>query len=158
MLKRPKEWLDIERPKKPKKLPNVLSTNEVVQLINSMENLKHKLAMLLIYSAGLRKSELLNLQRKDIHFDRMTIHIRGGKGKKDRYVSLAETVKPYLKKYLKNYNPTKWLMEGQSGGKYSGTSLQKIFEKALDISKNKFLRNVTYFTAQLCNSLCRKWS
>lgn len=131
VLKRSKEWIEIERPKKSRKFPNVLSTNEVVLIMNSINNLKHKLAMLLIYSAGLRRSELLNLKRKDIHLDRMTIHIKGGKGKKDRYVTLAKSVLPYLKKYLKSYNPNRWLFEGQNGGEYSASSLQRIFENAL---------------------------
>ena len=134
-MKRPPEWVDIERPKKPKKLPNVLSTNEVIAIINSINNLNHKLCMLLIYSAGLRRSELLNLRRKDIHMERRTQHIKGGKGKKDRYVTLAETVIPYLEKYMKVYRPMRWLIEGQNGRKYSATFLQKIFVKALEQSK-----------------------
>lgn len=134
VLGRDKEWIDIPRPKKPKKLPNVLSTEEVVELIDVTENLKHKLLLLLIYSAGLRKSEVLNLLKKDINIKRQAIHVKAGKGKKDRYVFLAETVVPYLKDYLKQYRPAKWLFEGQNGGKYSGTSLQKVFEKSLELS------------------------
>lgn len=131
VLKRPNAYVEIIRPKKPKKLPNVLSTQEVVRLLNVHKNLKHKLALMLIYSAGLRKSELLNLKRKNINIFRRSIFIKAGKGKKDRYVVLAEAVIPYLKKYLKLYDPVSWLFEGQNGGKYSGTSLQKIFERAI---------------------------
>ncbi|MCP3929218.1 MAG: tyrosine-type recombinase/integrase, partial [Bacteroidetes bacterium] len=134
VLKRGKEWIEIPRPKKPKKLPNVISTQEVIELIDAVSNLKHKLALLLIYSAGLRKNELLNLLKKDINTKRKAIHIKAGKGKKDRYVTLAETVIPYLSQYLIQYKPARWLFEGQNGGKYSGTSLQKIFERALEKS------------------------
>ena len=134
VLKRPKEFIEIIRPKNPKKMPNVLSTEEVVAILEAPKNLKHKLALMLIYSAGLRRSELLNLKKKDISFQRRRIHIKGGKGKKDRYVVLAEAVIPYLKKYIRRYDPTNWLFEGQQGGKYSATSLQKIFERALNAS------------------------
>lgn len=135
VLKRPKEYIDIPRPKQPKKMPNVISTQEVIRLIKVPKNIKHKLALMLIYSAGLRKSELLNLRRGDINFERKAIFIKAGKGKKDRYVVLAETVIPYLKEYLKIHNPKRWLLEGQTGGQYSATSLQKIFESALEKSK-----------------------
>lgn len=135
VLNRSKEWIDIPRPKKPKKLPNVLSTEEIIDIIEATENLKHKLALLLIYSSGLRKGELLNLLKKDINIKRRSIHIKGGKGKKDRYVLLAETVVPYLTAYLKQYRPNRWLFEGQYDGKYSATSLHKIFKKAVEKSK-----------------------
>jgi len=135
VLKRPKEYIEIPRPKRPKKLPDVLSTNEVAKIINSPKNLKHKLCLLLIYSAGLRRSELLNLRRADIHFDRRTMFVKSGKGKKDRYVVLAESAIPYLRKYLKVFDPVYWLVEGQNGGKYSVASLQKIFRKAVEQSK-----------------------
>ena len=135
VLLRGKEFIEIPRPKRPKQLPNVLSTEEVVEIMNVSINLKHKLALLLIYSAGLRKGELLNLLKRDINIKRRSIHIKGGKGKKDRYVALAETVIPYLKQYLKQYQPARWLFEGQNGGQYSGSSLQKIFEHALKQSK-----------------------
>ena len=135
VLHRNKEWIDIPHPKKPKKMPNVLSTQEVADLISTPVNLKHKLALLLIYSAGLRRGELLNLKVKDINVLRRSIHVKGGKGKKDRYVLLAESAIPFLKEYKKQYRPTNWLFEGQYGGQYSATSLQNIFQKALEASK-----------------------
>ncbi|MEM6319148.1 MAG: site-specific integrase [Bacteroidota bacterium] len=135
VLKRDKSTIEIPRPKKPKKLPNVLSTDEVFQLLSALENIKHKLLLLLIYSAGLRRSEVLNLLKRDINVKRRAIHIKGAKGKKDRYVVLAEVVIPHLDNYLKQYRPTNWLFEGQNGGKYSATSLQKVFHKAVKISK-----------------------
>lgn len=135
VLKRGKEWIDIPRPNKPKKLPNVLSVEEVRQLITTPENLKHKLALMLIYSAGLRRSELLNLLVRDINVSRRAIHIKDGKGQRDRYVTLAESVIPFLEEYKKQYKPVRWLFEGQTGGKYSETSLQKVFRAALEKSK-----------------------
>lgn len=135
VLKRDKAWIQIQRPKKPKKLPNVLSKEEIIQLLNSVENLKHKLILLLIYSSGLRLGEVVNLLVKDINIHRRHLHIKGGKGKKDRYVALAETVLPFLEDYKKQYRPTRWLIEGQYGGKYSKRSVQNIFKKAVRKSK-----------------------
>ncbi len=130
ILKREKEWIEIPRPKKPLQLPNVLSTEEVIALIEVTENLKHKLILLLLYSAGLRRGEVLNLRKRDIHIKRRSIYVRRGKGKKDRYVVLAETVVSYLSKYLKQYSPTYWLFEGSTGGQLSGTSVHNIFTKS----------------------------
>jgi integrase/recombinase XerD len=135
VLKRGKEWIEIPRPKRPKKMPNVLSIEEVTALISAPKNLKHKFALLLIYSAGLRRSELLNLKTKDINISRRSIHIKGGKGKRDRYVLLAESAVPFLNEYKKQFRPINWLFEGQYGGQYSASSLQSIFQNALQESK-----------------------
>lgn len=135
VLKRDKKFIEIPRPKKPKKLPNVLSTEEVVAIINATDNLKHKLVLLLIYSAGMRLGEVINLLSRDININRRAIHIKEAKGKRDRYVTLAETVIPYLESYKEQYRPTRWLFEGQYGGKYSKSSVQSIFKKALKKSK-----------------------
>lgn len=135
VLKRPKEFIDIPRPKKPKSLPNVFSQEEVIKLIESPKNLKHRLILLLIYSGGLRLSEITNIRRKDISLHRRTIFIKKGKGKKDRFVTLAEEVVPYLEEYKKKYNPSYWLFEGHNGGQYSKSSIQKIFKTALEDSK-----------------------
>lgn len=135
VLKRDKAWINLQRPKRPKKMPNVLSTEEVVLLLDSIQNLKHQLILLLIYSSGLRLGEVVNLLNKDINIHRQHIHIKGGKGKKDRYVALADTVLPFLADYKKQYKPTHWLFEGQYGGQYSKRSVQAIFKKALRKSR-----------------------
>lgn len=135
VLNRPKGRIDIPRPKKPKHLPNVFSQEEVIQLIESPKNLKHKLILLLIYSAGLRIGEVVKIRTRDININRRVIFIKDGKGKKDRFVTLAEAVLPFLKKYTHEYRPTYWLIEGQSGGQYSKNSINKIFHIALKKSK-----------------------
>jgi len=135
VLNRGKVWVDIPRPQKAKKLPNILSVEEVLYVITAPDNLKHKLALMLIYSAGLRRSELLNLLVRDINIKRRAIHIKNSKGQRDRYVTLAESVIPFLEEYKRQYKPVKWLFEGQTGGQYSATSLQKIFRTALNKSK-----------------------
>ena len=130
VLGMPREYYDIQRPKRAKSLPNVLSQEEVYQLINSPDNLKHKTILYTIYSCGLRMSELLNLRTEDIRSDDMYIFIKGAKGKKDRRVILSKILLLILRKYYIQYKPAYWLYERQTGGKYSATSVQKIFRKA----------------------------
>lgn len=130
LLKPPPQSLSIEL-RKPNRLPTVLSKKNVVKLIKVTTNLKHKTILLLIYSAGLRLGELLNLKLGDIDCETMKIHIRQSKGKKDRYIMLSENVLKLLREYYKSYKPKDYIIEGQKGGKYSPKSVQNIFKAAL---------------------------
>ncbi|HEY6913223.1 MAG TPA: site-specific tyrosine recombinase/integron integrase [Paludibacter sp.] len=122
----------IDRPRKEKMLPEVLSEEEVVQLLNATENLKHKAILMTIYSAGLRVSELTNLRIKDIDSDRMQIRVEQAKGKKDRYTLLSNTALEILRKYVKEYKPKEWLFEGAKGEKYSTSSIQANLKIAVE--------------------------
>lgn len=84
ILGRGKEYYEIYRPKKEFKLPKVLSKNEIKKILDSCNNIKHYCILMLIYSAGLRRSELIQLKILDIDSERMVLNIRGSKGKKDR--------------------------------------------------------------------------
>jgi len=117
--------------KKPNTLPSVLSAKEVSKIIFITKNLKHKTILLLIYSGGLRLGELLNLKIGDIDSEAMKIHVRQGKGKKDRYIMLSENVLKLLREYYKVYKPEEFIIEGQKGGKYSAQSVQSIFKAAI---------------------------
>lgn len=87
--------------------------------------------MLMIgYAAGLRVSEIINLKIKDIDSERMMLHVRNAKGKKDREVILSETLLTILRDYYKSYKPKEFLFEGQQGGAYSTRSLQLILKEA----------------------------
>ncbi len=130
VLNKPREYYDIQRPKMAKTLPNVLSMGEVLDLINSPTNIKHKAILHTIYSGGLRVSELINLRIIDIRTDDNYIFIKGAKGKKDRQTLLSDNLLIVLREYYKEYKPSYWLFEGQSGGKYSAKSIQNIFRKA----------------------------
>lgn len=123
-----------ERPKKPTNLPNVFSKSEVQLLLRAVDNLKHKTILALIYSAGLRRSEVLNLRIGDILYARKCIFVKDAKGNKDRYVLLSENAEVLLKRYISQYKPAHWLFEGQTAGRYSETSIQKIFERAKEKS------------------------
>ena len=118
------------RPKRERPLPLVLSVREVEKILSSISNIKHRLAILLIYSAGLRVSEAVNLRLKDIDYERKIITIREGKGKKDRQVPLSGKLENLLSEYFSEYNPGLYLFEGQKGGKYSVRSIQTVFRNA----------------------------
>lgn len=111
-----KKELHIKLPsiEKPKKLPVVLNQNEVKQLINSTTLLKHRLLITLLYGCGLRCSEVRNIQLKDIDFERKSLFIRAGKGRKDRMVVLGDLQIKGIKKYLEAEKPQKWLFTGNN--------------------------------------------
>lgn len=106
--------------KKDSKLPVVLNHRELKELFAAPTLLKHRIVLTLIYSAGLRGQEVINLKISDIDFERKTIHIRQSKYKKDRIVPLAESMAIGLKKYLRAENPHIWLFNGkEQDGRYS---------------------------------------
>jgi len=111
------EEFAIKRPKLDRKLPVVLSQKEVKRILESASNLKHRAFIALIYSCGLRLSELHNLKVADIDSTRMQIHVRLGKGSKDRYVMLSEKILLLLREYWKAYRPKEYLFEGAAKGK-----------------------------------------
>lgn len=119
----------VDRPMKERLLPTVLSEEEMQQLLYVTKNIKHRSIMFLIYSAGLRISELLHLRREDIDESRMIIYIHGGKGRKDRITLLSQLALDYLKYYLDLYQPKKWLFEGPDGGQYSSRSVNLFIHK-----------------------------
>lgn len=131
ILKQDRRVYALDRPLREKRLPEVLSQNDILLIFSATENLKHKLMLMLIYSAGLRRSELLNLRNGDIDTHRRVILIRGAKGKKDRQSILAESLIPFLEQYTKEYTPVFWFFYGPGGTPYSATSLQKILKRAV---------------------------
>lgn len=124
----------IHRPKNPKLLPKVLSEEEIAKIINALDNIKHKCMLSLIYSAGLRRSELLNMRIKDIDSGRMIVHINQAKGMKDRIAPLSGTILVLLRQYYIKYKPNDYLFEGQSGEQYSERSLGLVLKRACDLA------------------------
>lgn len=126
----------IHRPKREKKLPNVLSKEEVKAILEAPSNIKHKAMLSLIYACGLRRSELLNLKIYDIDSKRHLIIIKNGKGKKDRIVPISDKLINMLREYYKAYRPKIWLFEGQKATEqYSEKSLQSVLKQALQKAK-----------------------
>ncbi|OAQ39923.1 integrase [Pedobacter psychrophilus] len=123
----------IYRPKTQKLLPNVLSKEEIKQILNAHSNIKHKTMLSLIYSCGLRRSELINLKLTDIDSKRNIVIIRQTKGKKDRIAPLSLKILEMLRDYFKIYKPIVWLFEGKEAGTlYSEQSLQSVLKQALE--------------------------
>ncbi|MHB8127297.1 MAG: tyrosine-type recombinase/integrase [Desulfitobacteriaceae bacterium] len=121
----------LPRPKKENKLPDVLSRQEVSQLLNCVKNPKHKAILMLTYSAGLRVCEVVSLKISDIDSMRMLIHIKQGKGRKDRYTILSEVALETLRTYAKNYPLKDWLFPGNIVGSHlTERSAQRVFEIA----------------------------
>lgn len=147
ILQQDRKVYHIERPMKDHTLPEVLSEEEVLLLFEAAQNLKHKLMLMLIYSGGLRRSELLNLRKGDVDINRGVMFIKGGKGHRDRQTVLAQSVIPLLASYLRQAKPTYWLFEGKDRKQYSATSLQAILKRTVaraDISKNVHLHTLRH--------------
>lgn len=133
---------DIPRPKIERKLPDVLSPMEVQRILNSVKNMKHRMLLLLTYSAGLRVSEVVRLKLNNIDEDRMLIHVKQAKGRKDRYTILSSVALKLLKDYIRFFQVTEWVFPGEKGKKHlTERSAQKIFEVAR--LKAKIVKNVS---------------
>jgi integrase/recombinase XerD len=120
----------IARPRKETKLPRIISEEDVVRLISAANNTKHQCIIAMLYSAGLRRSELLNLKIADVDLDRMQVFVRGAKGKKDRVTLLSVRLAAALESYYLHYKPIYWMFEGRSQSQYSSTSLSKLISRA----------------------------
>jgi site-specific recombinase XerD len=146
----------LERPLKEKKLPLVLSQDEIISIFAAVNNIKHSAMLMLIYSAGLRRSELINLRVGDVDMDRHIVFIRGAKGRKDRQSLLARNLIPLLENYLQEYKPKYWMFEGERGKAYSESSLQKVFKQAIQkagITKDAHLHTLRHsFATHLLES------
>lgn len=125
------EQMNITRPSKPKKLPQILTTHEVKLLLDATINLKHKTLLTLVYSAGLRIGEALNLEVTQVDSKRMLLFIQSAKGKKDRYALLSHKFLTLLRVYYVAYKPKKYLFKGQSSEKYTSASARAIFKQSI---------------------------
>lgn len=132
-----KEWdsISIPRIKREKKLPVVLSKEEVKSILNEVKNIKHKTILTLIYSAGLRVGEAITLKIQDIDSTRMQIRIRQAKGAKDRYVVLSSVLLDLLRTYYNLYHPKDFLFPSQMAEQISDRTVQSVFKKACKDAK-----------------------
>jgi len=123
-------YVDVPKPKKEKILPKVVAKEDILKMIDLIENKKHKLIVSLLYSSGLRLSELINLKRREIDTNRNVILVKQGKGKKDRITILSKRVKSQLISYLiENEFKSEYLIEGRNNLKYRKESVQMILKK-----------------------------
>jgi site-specific recombinase XerD len=117
------------RPRKDKHLPVVLSTEEIRRIFQAEANIKHRLLLMLVYSSGLRVSEVIILKRQDLDLDRKLLLVSRAKGRKDRYTILSDVVIDCIKKYFYWERIATWVFPGAEPGKHLSTrSAQYIFE------------------------------
>ena len=128
-IKQPLKFRYIEYPRAVKKIPIVLSIDEVQKMFNVCKNLKHKVILSLLYSCGLRVSELLNLKWSNIDRSRMIINIIDGKGGKDRQVMLSDSLIPLLEIYYREYKPKDYILNGQFTQQYSSRSVLEVVKQ-----------------------------
>lgn len=127
----PEESVPYVRPKKEHKLPSVLTASEIMRIIRPVVNVKHRALLLLMYSAGLRVGEVVRLRLGDLDVERKTLHIRQGKGRKDRMTLLSDVAYGLLRQYLEEEQPGDWLFPGQNRkGHLTERAVQKVFEHA----------------------------
>lgn len=131
VLKKPNEVKDIQYPKKERKLPVVLSEDEVCRILKSIDNLKHRAILFLVYSSGLRVGEVVRLRIQDIDSQRMLVNVKQAKGKKDRITMLSNISLEVLRSYMKKYRPEDWLFPGQDEKDHiTERTVQRVFECA----------------------------
>jgi len=124
----------LKRPRRSRALPKVFSKEEIMEIFSATKNNKHKLILWLIYSCGLRRSEVINIKLTDLETERGVLHIREGKGNIDRMVPIPQKVWEKIRAYIKGYKPDIYLFEGQTGGKYSVESVYAVFKHSLKLA------------------------
>lgn len=127
--------IQLKRPKQSKILPTVLSKEEIIDLLRCTKNLKHRAVLAMIYSAGLRISELLNLKLSAIDIDRRQIIVKNSKGRRDRNIILADSFIPLLLNYVNSYEPVTYFVEGKPGVKYSAESVRAFLHRSSKLAK-----------------------
>ncbi|MBI2667914.1 tyrosine-type recombinase/integrase [Candidatus Woesearchaeota archaeon] len=130
-------WIDIKYSKTPERIPVVLSKEEIKSLFNAIKNQKHKLMIQLMYSAGLRVSELINLKADDLDINKGYGFVRKGKGNKDRIFIIADSIKEELRRFIgtKKLNEFDYLFTSKKGKKYNVSSPRNVIKKACKIAK-----------------------
>lgn len=149
-LKRPEAVKGISHPKRPKTLPVILSPEEVLRVFAAIRAVKYKAIIATAYAAGLRISEVCALQVSDIDSQRMRIHVRSGKGKKDRYVMLGESLLALLRQYYQAVRPQGgYLFPGQKPQQHiSTTAVSLVLRKV--IRETGLSKKVTMHTLRHC--------
>lgn len=132
-LRRPEVVARIPWPQVPEHLPDILTAAEIVQLLHAVHSLKHRVVLMIAYGAGLRISEVCSLEVGDIDSQRMVIHVRDGKGAKDRYVMLSERLLAVLREYWRlTTPPSSFLFPGKRGAPHlQPTTVQRMLQKVV---------------------------
>lgn len=148
-LNRKYEKVSFKRPKSEKKLPRVIDKDFLLSKITLVKNLKHKSILSLAFSTGLRVSEVINLKLTDIDSNRMLIHVKNAKGRKDRLVPLSPTILKLLRNYFREFKPREYLFNGQNSIQYSSASCNLIVKKYVGKEYHFHLLRHSCFTSLL---------
>lgn len=135
VLEWPPDELRLPRQKRKCALPNVCSEEQVRRMLREVRNPKHQMILATIYGLGLRRGEVQRLMVGDVDLERGVVHIRQSKGNKDRMLGIPGSLREMLATYIRRYAPGHWFFEGQDGGQYSATSIQKVFTRAKERSR-----------------------
>lgn len=127
--------IDLRPRKTGKRLPIVLSRDEITRLFAATTNQKHRCVLKVLYSGGLTLSEVCQLRIVDLHRDRLQIYVHGGSGKQERFTTLSKNFLSEVDDYLRAYQPDYWLFEGRAGGQYATRSIQAIMKQAVHRSQ-----------------------
>lgn len=125
------ERIGIKFAKCPRRLPVVLSRDEIGRVIDAVANKKHKLMVSMAYSAGLRVSEVVNLKVHDINIENLLLHLKNAKGGRDRMTIFSEKLRDTVRQFMAGKGHDDYLFESACGGKLTTRTVQKIFERAL---------------------------
>lgn len=132
------ELRELERPRRARPLPKVIPKETVKEMLQGIGNLKHRCALMMIYSLGLRRGELINIRLLDLSSRDLSISVRNAKGRKDRVLPVPKKLMNLIITYYRAYRPEVWLFEGNKAGQpYSSGSLGKIFHRYL----NRVIKN-----------------
>lgn len=142
VLNKKYDKVSFKRPRSEKKLPKIIENSFILDKLSKIENIKHKTILSLVYSVGLRVSEVVNLKIEDVDSKRMLILIKNAKGRKDRIVPLSENILNLLRNYYKKYKPVKYLFNGQKSIQYSIISCQNLYKKYID--ENSSIHNLRH--------------
>ena len=153
VLKQPASLEGLRRPRSGRQLPEILSQREMLRLLDSLRNPKHRVIPSLVYAGGLRVGEVVRLKVSDIDSDRMLIRVRQGKGRKDRCTLLPRSILEDLRSYWKAYRPSTWLFPGVREGRHlTERSVQKVLSRAVEAAGIRKRVTVHNPEAQLCDA------
>ena len=133
-----------KRPSENKNLPVVLSAEEIIKILGTEKNPKHRLLLMLVYSSGLRVSEVVALEKKHIDLDRQVLYINQGKGRKDRYTMLTERAALYMKEYFDCFKIDKWIFPGQTSIKKKKSLTASGKPDSIEITVHLSVRSAQY--------------
>lgn len=138
------EEVNLTMPRKDRHLPTVLSQQEVLEILRCTKNLKHRAILALLYSCGLRIGELINLELRHIDIQRNQLAVKNSKGRKDRYVKMADSLAPLIRNYVQTYKPKVYFAEGKPNEKYTASSVRAFLKRSCQLAQIN--KNVTPHT------------